>query len=57
MLLAQSDKWLAMLSQFNSDTITLWTFTLLLLDISFTQTLANILISKIEKRVRKKYTL
>ncbi|MEY8518096.1 hypothetical protein AALC25_14570 [Lachnospiraceae bacterium 29-84] len=57
MLFAQSDKWIAILSQFNSDTITLWTFTLLLLDISFTETLANKLISKIEKRVKKKYTL
>ena len=57
MLFAQSDKWIAILSHFNSDTITLWTFTLLLLDISLTETLANILISKIEKRVRKKYTL
>jgi len=57
MLLAQSDKWLAMLSQFNSDTITLWTFTLLVLDITFTETFANILVSKIEKRVKKKYKL
>jgi len=46
-----------MLSQFNSDTITLWTFTLLVLDITFTETFANILVSKIEKRVKKKYKL
>lgn len=57
MLFAQSDKWIAILSQINSDTITLWTFTLLLLDISFTETLANVLINKIEKRVEKKYKL
>ena len=57
MVLAHSDKWRALLSQYNSDTITLWTFTLLLLDISFTETLANILINKIEKRVKKKYKL
>ena len=40
MLFAQSDKWIAILSRINSDTITLWTFTLLLLDISFTETFA-----------------
>jgi hypothetical protein len=57
MLFAQSDKWIAVLSRFNSDTITLWTFTLLLLDISFTETLANVLINKVEKRVKKKYRL
>ena len=57
MLFAQSDQWIAILSRFNSDTITLWTFTLLLLDITFTEILANVLINKIEKRVQKKYKL
>lgn len=56
MLLAQSEKWIIALSQFNSDTITLWTFTLLLLDITFTETFANIVVNWVEKRVNKKYT-
>lgn len=56
MLFAQSEKWIVTLSQFNSDTITLWTFTLLLLDITFTETLANILVNRVEKIVNKKYT-
>lgn len=52
--LAQLESWLALLSKMNSDTITLWTFTLLLLDISLTDILANKLIIFAEKRNEKK---
>lgn len=51
--LAQLESWLALLSKMNSDTITLWTFTLLLLDISMTDTLAKKLIAFAEKRNKK----
>ena len=51
--LAQSQNWLVLLSKMNSDTITLWTFTFLLLDISMTDILAQKLIIFVEKRNRK----
>jgi len=51
--LAQSESWLTLLSKMNSDTITLWTFTLLLLDISMTDILAKKLIVFAEKRNKK----
>lgn len=52
--LAQLDSWLAILSKINSDTITLWTFTLLLLDISMTEILAKKLIIFAERKISKK---
>lgn len=54
MLLAQSEDWLSILARFNSDTITLWTFTLLLLDITFTETFANGLVNVVEKKYNEK---
>ena len=53
MLLAQSENWLMLLSKINSDTVTLWTFALLLLDVSFTDFFAKHIIKFAENKIEK----
>lgn len=51
MLFAQAHNWILFLAAFNSDTITLWTFAILLLDVSFTDFFANRLISFVDRKM------
>ena len=52
LLFAQSPDWISFYSKINDDTLTLWTFAILLCDITFTETLANQLIKFVEKRCK-----